>query len=413
MRAGVSSSSEGVAVADALAGKRLYYKEPTGFQWWWLIWVAAGLSIFACGALLGVLTNGSGGWLGSIASPSFGGADRVSILLVGTDNSKGKGLADTIMVAMVSPKTNDVAMVSVPRDFWVNIPGVGPGRINAAHSNGGLPLTMRTVEGLLGFNIDYYVEVNVAGLVKLVDAIGGVDLDVDKRMRYNDRSQNLHINLYPGMQHLDGTQAMGYVRFRHDAVGDFGRVERQRQFMRVVAKKLLSPEHVASLPKVYKVFLETVNTNLSLRDMTALKRVVENTDPDAVRSATLPGTPTNVGGADVIVPDPTEVREMVDRVLLHQGISVTVLNGTDREGLAAQVAQLLEQDGCLIVDIGNAERKLDTTLIIDHRIQASRAERVAGWLGLGAVVVEPDSESPADVTVVLGKDILGGPQPLP
>jgi LCP family protein required for cell wall assembly len=400
-------------MADALAGKKLYYKEPTGFQWWWLIWAAAGLSVFACGAILGALTNGSGGWLGGIASPSFGGADRVSILLVGTDNSQGKGLADTIMVAMVSPKTDDVAMVSIPRDSRVYVAGVGYTRINAAHSTGGLPLTIRTVEGLLGFKINYYVEVNVAGLVKLVDAIGGVDLNVEKRMRYNDRSQNLHIDLYPGMQHLDGTQAMGYVRFRHDAVGDFGRVERQRQFMRVVAKKLLSPEHVASLPRVYKVFLETVNTNLTLRDMAALKRVMENTDPDAVRSATLPATPVNVDGASMLELDPTLVRQTVDRVLLHQGISVEVLNGTDQEGLATQVAQLLEQNGCLIVDVGNAKRKLDTTLIIDHRVQAARAERVAGWLGLGAVAVEPDSENPADVTVVLGKDILGGAQALP
>ncbi len=400
-------------MTDALAGKRLYYREPTGFQWWWLIWVAAGLCVFACGAILGVLANGSGGWLGGIIAPPFGGADRVSILLVGTDNSQGKGLADTIMVAMVSPKTDDVSMVSIPRDSWVNVPGIGSARINAAHSFGGLPLTTQTVEGLLGFRIDYYVEVNVAGLVKLVDAVGGVDLNVEKRMHYDDRSQNLHINLQPGMQHLDGTQAMGYVRFRHDAPGDLGRVERQRQFMRVVAKKLLSPEHVASLPKVYKVFLETVNTNLTLRDIATLKRIMENTDPDAVRSATLPATPAKVGGADVLELDPTQVRETVDRVLLHQGISVTVLNGTDREGLATQIAQLLEQNGCRIVDIGNAKQESDTSLIIDHRTQASRAERVAKWLGMGAVAVEPDSENPADVTVVVGKDILGGPQTPP
>jgi polyisoprenyl-teichoic acid--peptidoglycan teichoic acid transferase len=402
-------------VSDLLAGKRLYYREPTGFQWWWLIWVAAGVVFFICGAALGVISNGSSTWLGGLMAPPFGGAERVSVLLVGTDNSKGKGLADTIMVAMVSPRTDDISMLSIPRDSRVEIPGAGLTRINASHSTGGLPLTIQTVQELLGVNIDYYIEVNVPGLVKLVDAIGGVDLDVEKRMHYTDRSQKLYIDLQTGMQHLDGTQAMGYVRFRHDAIGDFGRVERQRKFMRAVVKKLFSPEHMATLPKVAQLLTDgkTVNTNLTLRDIMALKRVMENVDPDAIRSATLPATPVSVGGADMLDLDPAQVRDTVDRVLLHQGISVEVLNGTGREGLAAQAAEMLEQQGCQITNIGNAKRTSDTTLVVDHRTQARRAERVAGWLGMGAVAVAPDSENPADVTVVLGKDILTAGQASP
>lgn len=393
---------------EILGGKVLYYKEPTGFQWWWLIWVAAGLCVFLCGATLGVVSSGSGGWFGDLLSPPFGGAERVSILMVGTDNSKGKGLADTIMVAMVTPRTGEISVVSIPRDSRVEIPGVGYTRINASHSYGGLPLTMQTVQLLLGIPIDHYIEVNVPGLVKLVDAIGGVDIDVEKRMRYTDRSQNLRIDLQPGLQHLDGYQAMGYVRFRHDALGDIGRMERQRKFLHAVMKRLFSPEHVLDLPKVADTFVKTVNTDLTVRDINALRRIVEVNGPDAIRTASLPATPVRVGGASMLELDPEGVRETVEKVLLRQGVAVAVLNATSAEGLAARVAAALEEKGCDVVEIGNAEAQSDTTVIVDHRNSARRAERVQGWLGKGVLSVDPKEESEADVTVILGRDMLGG-----
>ena len=106
--------------------------------------------------------------------------------------------------------------------------------------------------------------------------------------------------------------------------------------------------------------------------------------------------------------DPEGVREVVDKVLLRQGMTVSVLNATAVEGLAARVADDLEQRGCDVVSVGNAERQSDTTVIVDHRNSARRAERVAAWLGRGVLTVRPDGENPADVTVVLGRDMLGG-----
>lgn len=390
-----------------LAGKVLYYKEPSGFQWWWLIWAAAGVCAFLCGAILGFVTSGSGGWFGEILSPPFQGADHVTILMVGTDNAEGKGLADTIIVAMVRPPTGEVSAISIPRDSLAEVPGLGYTRINASHSYGGLPLTQQTVEMLLGLPMDHYVEINVPGLVKLVDAIGGVEIDVEERMHYTDRSQKLYINLQAGRQLLDGTQAMGYVRFRHDALGDIGRMERQRKFLQAVMRKLFSPEHVLDLPRAAGTFVETVSTDLTVRDLLALKRVVEMNGPDAIRTATLPATPVQVGGASMLQLDPEGVRETVERVLLRQGVTVSVLNATARAGLAARVVEELEQKGCDVVNVGNAERQSDTTLVIDHRNSARRAERVAAWLGRGVLSVDADGENPADVTVILGRDMLG------
>lgn len=396
---------------DILEGKRLYYKKPRGFQWWWLIWGAAGICLFLCGAALGLVSSGSsgGGWFSDLMTPPFGGAGHVSLLLVGVDNSEGRGLADTIMFAMIYPRTGEISVVSIPRDSRVEIPGAGFTRINASHSIGGLHLTVQTVETVIGLPVDHYVEVNVPGLVTLVDAIGGVDLEVEKRMFYRDRSQHLYIDLQPGFQHLNGTQAMGYVRFRHDAIGDFARVERQRKFMGVVIKKLFSPEHVTEIPKVLDTFLKTVNTDLTMPDLASLKRLFEQGSPEAIRTATLPARTIQVGGADMLELDPVKVRDTVNEVLLHQGIRVAVLNGTHVEGLASRVADVLKAQGCDIVEVGNAAGQSETTLVVSHGRSAGRAERVAGWLGRGAVTVAPAGRTQADVTVVVGRDLVADP----
>jgi LCP family protein required for cell wall assembly len=396
---------------NAIARVRSRLHRPLAFPWWWLIWVAAGACIFLCGVALGLVSAPGapgGGWFGGLSSPAFGGRERVTILLVGADSSGGRGLADTIMLAVVSPPTGEISAVSIPRDSRVEVPGVGPRRINAAHNYGGMPLTMQTVEMLLGLPVDYYVEVDVTGLVKLVDAIGGVDLEVEKRMLYHDRSQKLDIDLQPGFQHLNGTQAMGYVRFRHDAVGDLGRMERQRKFLRVVMEKLLSPGNLARLPSLAQTFVETVKTNLSVKDVLSLKRIVEQNGADSVRAVTLSGVPKMIHGQSMIELDAAEVQQTVDRVLLGHGLTVAVLNGAGIQGLAARTADKLEEYGCEITSVGTSQELTDVTYVVDHRGGARRAERVASWLGRGVISAAPDGDNPADVTVVLGRDMVGG-----
>ena len=383
------------------------------FQWWWLIWVAAGLCTFLCGLGLGLasqaMVGGGGGLFGQLLGRPFGGKELVTILAVGVDqsNANGHGLSDTMMVAAVRPATSEISVVSIPRDSRVEIPGVGVRRINAAHSYGGMPLTQQTVELLLGIPIDYYIEVSVPGIVKLVDALGGVEIEVEKRMYYRDRSQGLLIDLQPGRQRLTGTQAMGYVRFRHDATGDLARMERQREFLRAALREVLAPSNVSRLPRLVQVFADTVNTNLTARDLLALKAIAERCGPEGVRTATLPGEPRTIRGQSMIVLDPDQVRDTVNRLLLGQGLAVRVLNGTHVDGLGARVAGLLEEAGCDIVEVANAAENTDTTLIVDHRSQTRRAERIASWLGRGVVSVAPRGDSPADVTVVVGRDLVG------
>jgi len=131
-----------------------------------------------------------------------------------------------MFVATIDEATKSVSLLSVPRDTRVKIPGHGWDKINHAYANGGSQLSQKAVENLLGIPIDYYVTIDFAGFYKIVDAVGGVDVDVEKRMYYEDPYDELVIDIQPGMQHMNGKTAIQYVRYR-DSEGDIGRIERQ------------------------------------------------------------------------------------------------------------------------------------------------------------------------------------------
>jgi LCP family protein required for cell wall assembly len=145
---------------------------------------------------------------------------------------------DTIMLLHVPSGGGPTVLVSVPRDSYVPIPGHGQNKINAAYAFGGAPLLVRTLEQITGLRIDEYVETGLGGFANVVDALGGVTLCP----KFNMNDKDAHINLKKGCQHMDGKTALGYARARHsDPRGDLGRVERQRETLAAIAKKMLSP----------------------------------------------------------------------------------------------------------------------------------------------------------------------------
>ena len=155
--------------------------------------------------------------------------DKTVVMLMGVDEREGDvGRSDTLMIATLDPKKKKAAILSIPRDTRVKIQGHGFDKINAAYAYGGHKLTQNTVENLLGVEMEHYVLINVNAFTKIIDAIGGVDINVEKRMYYEDPwddNGGLVINLYPGQQHMDGKTAITYVRYR-DEEGDIGRIAR-------------------------------------------------------------------------------------------------------------------------------------------------------------------------------------------
>ncbi|WP_240344039.1 LCP family protein [Paenibacillus sp. SYP-B3998] len=253
--------------------------------------------------------------------PKWEGKQRVNILLLGGDSRGMKKneipRSDSIMLASIDPVTKKAYLFSILRDTYVKIPGEGEDRINTAIATGGPNLAMKTVSDLLGIPIQYYVYTDFKGFMALIDAVGGIDLEVEKDMKYSD-SEDDHIydiNLKKGMQHLDGKTALQYVRFRHDALSDFSRTERQRKFLTAVAQKMQTTSSIIKLPKILNAMDPYIDTNLSVTDMLKLGTLGYEAKTDGIISSQLPPSDLliekNVRGAAVITANKDKLQRYV------------------------------------------------------------------------------------------------------
>lgn len=234
---------------------------------------------------------------------------HMNILLLGVD-SNGRGTqrfvgtrSDTIMVVSVDPETKKVGVVSIPRDSRVTIAGHGEDKINAAHAFGGPDLTVATVQSTFSVPIDRYIVVDTQGLKRVFEILGPVEVLVEKKMFYNDRSAGLHIALKPGLQRLDPVQAEEYVRFRHDRTGDIGRIDRQQWFLRQVYKKLADPQIILKLPALFNAANEYVVTNLTVEEMAKLAAFGKDLTPAQIESGMAPGKVATINGGSYWLPD--------------------------------------------------------------------------------------------------------------
>ena len=226
---------------------------------------------------------------------AFPGKPVLNVLVMGRDADYSdsdqrlhtRGRSDMLMVAHIDFARHDVALLSVPRDTLAHIDGHGVTKINAAHMFGGPGLTAQTVQQNFGVGTDQYVDLDFAGFQKAIDELGGVDLTVDKRMDYDDNWGHLHIHLRPGFQHLNGEQAMGFVRFRHSD-SDLVRVRRQQALLAALKVKLRSPSTFAHLPSILDTLNDHLESDLTPEQKLVLARFLQGTPRDHIRMTTLP-----------------------------------------------------------------------------------------------------------------------------
>lgn len=247
---------------------------------------------------------------------------RQNILLLGVDSNGSKTdpwsgtRSDTIVLLNIDPKTHSVNAVSIPRDSKVYLAdGYGVQKINAAHALGGVRLTKQTVEETLGVRVDRYIVVSDEAVKKLVDALGGVPIYVEKRMNYDDYSGQLHVHLTKGLNVLDGRQAVGYLRFRHDGLGDIGRTQRQQWFLRGLLEKTQSPQAIAKIPEMLNIASTYVKTDLSLYEMSQYAALAKSIDISKIQVATLPGAPNKKGSVSYWILDPDKTQEVINRLI--------------------------------------------------------------------------------------------------
>ena len=237
--------------------------------------------------------------------------DKTTVLILGVDVRKDDvGRSDTMMIATIDPKLDQASLLSVPRDTRVRIKGYGFDKINAAFAYGGEPLAEKTVENFLGIDIDHYIIINTKSFVKIIDAIGGLDIDVEKRMYYEDPWDDdggLYIDLYPGMQHMDGETAVTYVRYR-DEEGDIGRIKRQQKFMAACLDKIISPDIVTRIPAVVREVTEAIDTDMTFRQLLEIAGALKAAQQNGLQADMVPGYPLYIDGISYWIPDVEELR---------------------------------------------------------------------------------------------------------
>lgn len=291
------------------------------------------LFIFA-GVILAVLFIGAALWLKSIWDEIFliqpspeqeGGVlaqekDRedpfpeiMNVLILGLDPRDAAARADTIMLLSLNQKTGEINIISIPRDMRVKIPGYGMDKINHSYAYGGLPLTRQTVEEFLDINVDHYIITDFEGFTNIVDILGGIELEVEKKMRYY--GIDVTIELDPGLQHLDGEKALQYVRFRSDEEGDFGRVRRQQLFLKTLLQEIIAFKNILRFPQILPEIAQNIKTDMELNQALKLANRLKNVEIEEINTFTLPGRAGNIEGISYVLPEEEEIRHLVDRYL--------------------------------------------------------------------------------------------------
>lgn len=318
---------------------------------------------------------------------------------------------DTLIGVNIDLASKQISVLSIPRDLWVYIPKDGYGKINEAFGDGGPERTEATVTKNLGMlPFDYYVVLRLDATKNIVDAIGGVDVNVEKDMDYDDTWGHLHIHLKKGMQHLNGEQTVGYIRFRHDPEGDFGRMRRQRQVVQTLAKRFRDPNIALHLPALLAVVKDNIRSDMPFGKLYDLALGMRGVTPQSVHSAVLPVEIGWTNGESVLFAS-TEAAKTVHQYLVvgfgtqfdPSNVHVRIENGSGTPGAASAMADFLRQRGFDVVDTGNATTFDHPTTTIQTSDQKVAGE-VAKALSIRNPHINVAPVNGVDVVIVVGRD---------
>ena len=238
----------------------------------------------------------------------------IHVMILGVDSRKDDvGRSDTMMVAALDTDKGKAALLSVPRDTRVAIEGHGYEKINHAYAYGGHEMSQKSVESLLGVNIDHYIIINTTAFERIIDAMGGVDINVEKRMYYEDPwddNGGLGIDLYPGEQHMDGKKAIQYVRYR-DGEGDIGRIGRQQKFVKACLSKLISTDMLPRLPKFIEEASAAIKTDMSVPELLRFAKQMKEVHNNGLTAQMVPGQPAYLQDVSYWIPDITDLRQLI------------------------------------------------------------------------------------------------------
>ncbi|MBC8015136.1 MAG: LCP family protein [Sporomusaceae bacterium] len=248
----------------------------------------------------------------------------ITILLIGLDdgdpdNPDSPRRSDTMITASIDSKNKTVNLLSIPRDSRVMIPGRnGYDKIAHAYSYGGPDLAVRTVTDFLHIPIDYYIAIEWQSFIKVVDILGGVNLNVEHDMNYDDPYDNLSIHIPKGRQHLDGKRAGEYVRYRHDELGDIGRVERQQIFLKALSSQMLQSGTILKLPALMTTISNYVRTDMNILALAKVGNMIRDMNSDSLHTEMIPGDFATIDDISYWAPDMKKTQDLIKNMFSGQ-----------------------------------------------------------------------------------------------
>lgn len=352
------------------------------------------------------------------------------MVIMGVDMRPGESVSrsDSLMVAYVDPGRKRVTTMSIPRDTRVTIPDHGKMKINAAMQLGGPALVIKTVKQFTGLPITHYAYINFDGFKDMVDAVGGVDVyvpeDIDDLQAANYIKPNAVIK--KGWRHLDGGHALTFVRARHQfADQDFSRMKHQQEFLKALAKQAATMTNPFRLPGLAAAVSRSVQTDLSLSEITGLALNLRGMKETDLQSVTMPGESKMINGLSYVVADETQLHEFLIKMkngepfqpvqhgveasvtIAPSMITLTIRNGAGVSGLAKTVADKMTADGFNVKDTGNMGQYVYGKTMIVYRSDADSAKAifVQDTIGVGNLVPSRGMYAfSGDLMIIIGKD---------
>lgn len=352
---------------------------------------------------------------------------HLSVVVVGLDTrAHDPGRTDTIVVASLRLDEGQIGLLWVPRDTRVQTPNGTFNKINTLYTSYGPNALVQALSSLLGVSLDGYVRVDFEAFEHLIDAVGGVEMTIPRRLHYVDHAQGLVIDLAPGRRRLTGQEALQYVRYRADGLGDisydpgtgayYGRVQRQQEFARALMEAASRPQVLTRLPQLIRQVYAMIETDLPLDLGLAAASYVMRRGSLELVTGVLPGMPATVAGASYWLPDRGRARAVARQVLGGPAgpKGVAVLNANGVVGTAARVAASLEAAGVPVERVDNAREfgRAHSQVLVVRDAALPLARRVAELLGDLPVVrqdallaLDPAEGTEQDVIVIVGMDL--------
>ncbi len=425
--------------------------------------VAAIAATVAYGVLNGFLARDVNGNVADFSSQLWEGVlkepekpeDPFWMLMLGTDelSEPGYGRTDTMILTRVDQVNKTAAMISIPRDSYIDIPGYGRDKINAAYSygeqetkGGGVPLTIKTVSALADVNVAYFAQVDLDGVVRLVDGLGGVTVDVPVEIEKKHDSGNIGISA--GLQTLNGQQALTFCRSRDFLIGDYQRQANQRTFLQALVKQILASNDPIKIASTVTNIASMTHTNLDIAKIVKIAQGMQGMQESSIHTYTVPSTTKDTPTASYVIVDEEGLIDLIKDIesgiypppqesdqiytaaktpdsyqasgtsgstaaqnkIDPKGFTVDVKNGCGIDGSATSISDKLVLAGYKKGEVGNTDAYIyDNTLIIYKKDEnRAAANDIKAKMGYGKVIAsEGRYEFAGDILVVVGSDYVG------